>query len=280
MPLDRCRQSARERRPNAARRRRQAFTLAELLVVSGLVAMLSSLLLPVVGRARAAANATRCLSNLRQIHTGWAMYNSVNRSQLLAYTFRNNTFPDIAWNGYWLGPLEQHGVRGDVLLCPSAFEPVATPESKGYGTADYAWNGKFGPANSSMRLTTTTYRTGSYGFNKHLTIGGGFAPATKLTAIRQLSDVPSFFDCAFVDAAPTPANEAELPQPPPDLQGSNLLESEGPSFSHWRFLLARHGRAINVVFADGSARRVPLEDTYTLTWQANWVPYQIPLPSH
>jgi prepilin-type processing-associated H-X9-DG protein len=246
-------------------------------VVSGLIAMLSSLLLPVIGKARKAANATKCLSNLRQIHTGWTMYNSVNRGQLLAPNFRVLGFPDISWHGYWLGSLDQHGVQGDVLLCQSALEPFPTADTKGFGDVDCAWNGKFTANGTNIRLSANTFRVGSYGFNKHLTVGGGFKPATKITAVRDQCDVPAFFDCAFIDAAPTPGNEAEPPAPPPNLRGNDLVESDP---SHWRFLLARHGRAINVAFADGSARRVPLEDTYTLSWSANWAPYQIPLPSH
>jgi prepilin-type N-terminal cleavage/methylation domain-containing protein len=63
-------------------RRRAGFTLVELLVVIGIIAVLISLLLPALNKAREAAKKTQCLSNLHQIHVMLVMYAGANKDQV------------------------------------------------------------------------------------------------------------------------------------------------------------------------------------------------------
>jgi prepilin-type N-terminal cleavage/methylation domain-containing protein/prepilin-type processing-associated H-X9-DG protein len=75
----------------------RAFTLVELLVVIGIIAVLISVLLPALRRARQAGNATVCMNNLRMLGVG-----------LLNYVADNKGF--VPWEGYAEGDRAERSV--------------------------------------------------------------------------------------------------------------------------------------------------------------------------
>jgi prepilin-type N-terminal cleavage/methylation domain-containing protein/prepilin-type processing-associated H-X9-DG protein len=70
------------RTQSSADARSQAFTLVELLVVIGIIALLISVLLPVLGKVRGQANTVACSANLRSIGQSLAIYTATSRGAL------------------------------------------------------------------------------------------------------------------------------------------------------------------------------------------------------
>ncbi|MGE3311192.1 MAG: type II secretion system protein [Limisphaerales bacterium] len=70
------------RRP-VGRSRSRGFTLIELLVVIAIIAILASLLLPALGRAKGSAFRIKCLNNERQLAVTWSLYAGDSQEQLV-----------------------------------------------------------------------------------------------------------------------------------------------------------------------------------------------------
>lgn len=86
----------------------RGFTLIELLVVIAIIAILAAILFPVFARAREAARATQCKSNLKQIGTAFAMYR-----QDFDETMPNNNFSTNA-DTSCLAETTRTGYRGTI----------------------------------------------------------------------------------------------------------------------------------------------------------------------
>jgi len=64
-------------------RKTKAFTLIELLVVISIIALLVSILMPALAKAREQAHRAYCLSNLRSLAIGWLMYADENEGRIV-----------------------------------------------------------------------------------------------------------------------------------------------------------------------------------------------------
>ena len=141
-------------------RARRAFTLVELLVVIGIIAVLISVLLPVLASARRSAAAVKCASALRELGNAYQMYAMDNkqfypplRINGAGYTITFNSVPPINFTSasnqqlYWMYFLAKYVSKGK-------FAPYAgaKPEDLAYAMRSVLW----GCPNFQPIFTTST----------------------------------------------------------------------------------------------------------------------------
>lgn len=121
---------------NSLKASRSAFTIIELLVVIAIIGILSALLLPGLGRARALARQTTCKNNMKQIGVALQMYRNTWDGYFPVVHGGTYAAPTSLGHEWW-HLMEPVGLERKHMLCPN--DPFKTVE----GVESYIYNGMF-----------------------------------------------------------------------------------------------------------------------------------------
>ncbi len=250
--------------------KRRGFTLIELLVVISIIALLVSILLPALNKARESSKVIVCQSNLRGLQRAMNMYWEDNHGKPFDY-YVGVLYMDII--------AEYHDVA-EVRYCPKTKtvpEETLTwenyPPQNYYGSREKPWIW----AHQMRKILIATIPDilpiqGSYGINGWLYGGSGRSGYVsvpnagskyfnKTTSVSYPSEVPCFGDCMWPDAWPTATDSA-----PGDADGEY---GSGTG----RYCLNRHNnRKTNLSFVDGHVESIVAEDLWKQQWHLNYVP--------
>jgi prepilin-type N-terminal cleavage/methylation domain-containing protein len=221
--------------------RKRGFTLVELLVVIGIIALLISILLPALSRAREASQRTVCLSNLKQLGTAMQLYATefkdyipigyMDQKQFSYVAYHRNTIstPRVTQMGFLV--IGRSITEGKAFFCPSEVDPAFQ-----YSTPENPW-----PYEKDALAPTIPTTHSRFGFNS-----------------RPVCNWPK-----DADVAQFPDPMAKKSQLKNKALLADLIISKGD-------VVRRHKKGINVLFGNWSGQWVPLSDIDKDPW--NMIP--------
>lgn len=248
---------------------RRAFTLIELLVVISIIALLIGILLPALGAARASGRKAQCLANVRSI--GQAYFSWQTDVNFIGHSYPTNSGANEPNRLYWVPGLVEYGFGVDQRVCPDAstlLNPNPAANSFAFGTAENAW------IESRTQFPDVPWQA-SYAMNGWLytkgagsgTLAAAANDPKRFKALDKMVDnteTPMFADGTWREIWPlddvTPNAPTNLYQPHP--AGGGVAS----------FASSRHKSNCSVVFADGHASGVSIENLWSLNWHRQWQP--------
>lgn len=239
-------------------KRARAFTLVELLVVIGIIAVLIALLLPSLIKAKDAATTLSCLSQLRQIGTVTAIYAVDNNGYIFptSYDFDPNASPPAVGEGLQtiLAPYFQTAdLSKTIWICPASLVlsnqfPLTYGCNQGVHPITYhdgshqfvGWVGPYNTINRNLKKISQFRRT-----SEIVSMADASQTSGAYTSTGKLTYTDAWYSEMF---DPTQADN------PIDKLGGwswNNLDTNGGVYAmRYRHNMNKYG---NVVFLDGHA---------------------------
>ncbi|HML75088.1 MAG TPA: type II secretion system protein [Anaerohalosphaeraceae bacterium] len=256
-------------------RTKKGFTLIELLVVIAIIALLLSIIVPSLKKAKEYARHVICQSNLKQFSTALEMYEQEHNYMRFVVRQGSETVK------YWMGKIAPYigdtaygerymkGEIIDVLMCPSAPAQNQTRESMAgsgvgfWGAWNRPWEWTRGPDMTTL---------GGYGINGWVVYdsfyhGYDSEPEAYTNWLNIPANVPIFGECVFPIAWVRNSDKIRVPSRDElwnPTEATYLWSGTSPGL--WRWAIPRHGMRTNIVFKDGSVRPVELKDICSIQW--------------
>jgi len=246
---------------------RKGFTLVELLVVIGIIALLISILLPSLQKARRAAERISCSSNIRQLAMAWQSYATDNKGKLALSELR---FTDVDLSGAYT----QTWVYSNNTLWPGLLKPYTGDTQVPLNNPAYLVgigslltpNRVFDCPSFQDNFRDNGFASSSYVAYGMPIYGVGGAPGylftplyKKINQITKPADRILFTDSQYTDLNGVPYT--------PDLRGFYQIVAGGPNALY--FVSFRHDKATTVAYCDGHAETVSKDQLKAMT-PTNW----------
>ena len=286
--------------------RSRGFTLVELLVVIGIIALLISILLPALGKARKSAQEVLCESNVRQLGIGLRIYTESNRGWLPAAgedgdsTTAALTLPDNqgwASESLWMnavsratmgktydqiqldamagGPPVPIGSVHHVLVCPMAIPAggVLSNPTHDPVAGDYfmMWGNTNvgGTLTPSQRQTFICYAWNFNLFGSTSAATAGYCAMGKITQIHDASNTCLIFE-KRTNAGEVTTNDDAYYAAQGGGAGKITPTQVGRFKGNWKRFSSRHNKGGNILFADGHVALFTMNQVLTAGTNGDW----------